>query len=383
MRVLYVAMKYDYGRPDQGCSFEHNTFFDSLNRMGHDILYFDFMSLMQQRGRAWMNRRLQEAARAEKAPCMFACLFGDELDRKVMRRISEGGVTTTLNWFCDDQWRFDRFSSRWAPCFNWVTTTAKGALPKYERIGCRNVIKTQWACNQFQYRPTGEPERYDVTFIGRRHSDRPQVIQRLLDAGIDVRVWGDGWPAGRAGQEEMIRIFSTSRVNLSLSNASVGVGPPITWRMRARHYVSRALDYAPGGRAFKDALRRRRLARAAPAPPPKVDYFDQIKGRDFEVPGCGGFLLTGRAENFGDYYRVGEEAACYESPEDLLEKVRYYLQHDEERQAIARRGYERTLREHTYVHRFDDIFRRLRLPSPAVADALAEKVAPGQVEYIH
>jgi spore maturation protein CgeB len=58
MRILYAAMKYDYGKPEQGFSFEHYNFYHSLLYMGHDILYFDYMTLMQQHGRDGMNRRL-------------------------------------------------------------------------------------------------------------------------------------------------------------------------------------------------------------------------------------------------------------------------------------------------------------------------------------
>ena len=57
MRILYVALKYDYGKLEQGYSFEHHNFYHSLLHMGHDILYFDFMTLMQEHGRESMNRK--------------------------------------------------------------------------------------------------------------------------------------------------------------------------------------------------------------------------------------------------------------------------------------------------------------------------------------
>jgi len=52
MLILYCGMKYDYGRPAQGYSFEHYNFYDALVNMGHDVLYFDFMTLLQSTGRA-------------------------------------------------------------------------------------------------------------------------------------------------------------------------------------------------------------------------------------------------------------------------------------------------------------------------------------------
>jgi len=55
-------------------------------------------------------------------------------------------------------------------------------------------------------------------------------------------------------------------------------------------------------------------------------------------------------------YSIGEEIALFVSPEDLIEKTRHYLKHEEEREAIAKRGYERTLRDHTMEKRFADLF---------------------------
>ena len=130
-------MKYDYGRPNQGLSFEHYNFYDCLLQMGHDIVYFDFMTLMQEHGRTWMNNRLMEVAKTEKPDLMFTVLFTDEFDASVLRNVTEDLGVVTINWFCDDHWRFERYSRLWAPCFRWVVTTAESALPKYAQIGVR------------------------------------------------------------------------------------------------------------------------------------------------------------------------------------------------------------------------------------------------------
>ncbi len=207
MQILYVAMKYDYGIPEQGLSFEHENFHDTLIHMGYDILYFDFMSLYQEFGREEMNRRLWATVKSEKPDLLFCFLYKEELDRDVMRRITEETGTPTLNWFADDHWKFDNYSRFWAPCFTWSVTTANSALPKYAAIGYTHVIKSQWACNHYSYRKLNLPLLYDVTFVGQAHGIRRQIIFALEDAGINVQTWGKGWKRGRVRQEEMIRIF--------------------------------------------------------------------------------------------------------------------------------------------------------------------------------
>jgi len=373
MLILYVAMKYDYGRPESGYSFEHYNFYDALHHMGHDLLYFDFMTLMQERGREWMNRRLLEIVRTEKPDLMFTVLFVNELEKKVVREISENTNTVTINWFCDDHWRFENFTMRWAPCFNWSVTTAESALAKYARLGYRSVIKSQWACNPFLYRKLVLPRDYDVTFVGKAHGNRSQVIRKLQEAGIKVHVWGSGWESGRLSQEEMIRVFNESRINLNLSNASTPLysrSPSLVQR-----YVKRFFS------TLRDSLFK--TAVSARGDNENQHYPEQIKGRNFEVPGCGGFLLTGKADNLESYYEIDKEVACFGDMDDLVKKVKYYLGDEKLREKIAARGYQRTLAEHTYVHRFNEIFQRSGLLAESLHSAFNPTMHPGVTEEIH
>lgn len=379
MRILYAAMKYDYGQPEQGFSFEHCNFYDSLTHMGHDIVYFDFMTLLKKHGREAMNRRLAEVAKTERPDLMLSVLFKDELEASTLREVADRYGVTTLNWFCDDHWRFDAYTSRWAPCFRWVVTTAESALPKYAALGYHNVIKSQWACNQFMYRKADAASRYDVTFVGQPHGNRRHVIHALREAGINVQVWGNGWKFGRISQEDMIRVFGLSRINLNLANSSVPIGggseeshennvvPGHIFRSR----MGRVLDRVPFGaqvKAWGKALWRPSSTSEADSAGTVVldqlggTYAEQIKGRNFEIPGCGGFQLTGSADNLEQYYEDGREVAIFHDDDELIDKIRYYLAHEEERSAIAQAGYERTLREHTYVHRFREIFLTMGFP---------------------
>jgi spore maturation protein CgeB len=372
MRILYVGMKYDYGFPERGLGFEHWNFYESLSRMGHEVIYFDFMSLYKEHGRHWMNRRLREVVAADKPHLLFAVLFGDELDKAILGEISEHSSTITLNWFCDDHWRFDNFSRYWAPSFNWVVTTSKAAVIKYAGIGYRNVIKSQWACNHFLYKKLDLPLVHDVTFVGQPHGNRRQVIEYLRQSGISVQVWGNGWESGRLSQQDMIRVFNQSRINLNLSNASYspaenGGKAPAVLRLARRLFGAAPLSDTARARikwhvaGMRTSRRIRDSTDSTALIPPH--YPSQIKGRNFEIPGCGGFLLTDRAENLEDYYDLGGEIACFDDIPDLADKIRYYLAHEEERHEIAEAGYRRTLRDHTYERRFNEIFDRIGLES--------------------
>ena len=81
----------------------------------------------------------------------------------------------------------------------------------------------------------------------------------------------------------------------------------------------------------------------------------QIKARIFEVPGCGGFLLTQPADDLERYYVPGQEVVTFSDPDDLARKIGHYLAHQEDRDRIAFAGHIRTCAEHTYEIRFTQL----------------------------
>lgn len=73
--------------------------------------------------------------------------------------------------------------------------------------------------------------------------------------------------------------------------------------------------------------------------------------RAFEIMGSGGFLLSNYQEDFLENFTPGVDFDYYESKEDLLAKISYYLTHEEERAAIAKNGHDQVAKAHTYRDR--------------------------------
>ncbi len=65
--------------------------------------------------------------------------------------------------------------------------------------------------------------------------------------------------------------------------------------------------------------------------------------RIFETLGVGSFLLTEQDASLAEYFEAGREVETYSSHGELVEKINYYLDHDVEREAIAKRGQDRCL----------------------------------------
>lgn len=77
--------------------------------------------------------------------------------------------------------------------------------------------------------------------------------------------------------------------------------------------------------------------------------------RLFEATGVGTLLLTDAKCNLSELFEPGREIVAYRNFEECLELAQYYLDHDNERESIAAAGQQRTLHEHTWYHRMQEL----------------------------
>ncbi len=77
--------------------------------------------------------------------------------------------------------------------------------------------------------------------------------------------------------------------------------------------------------------------------------------RCMDIMGSGSFLLTNFQSDFLDYFIPGEDFIYYESKDDLLTKISYYLTHEAERSQIVTRCTEKMRDAHTFEHRVHTI----------------------------
>ena len=102
--------------------------------------------------------------------------------------------------------------------------------------------------------------------------------------------------------------------------------------------------------------------------------------RLFEATGSGAMVLTEDAPNLCHLFLPGQEIVPYSSGTDLIQKLRHYLDHDEEREKIAKAGSGATHARHTYTHRGERIDRILR---PLVATRrMTSMIVSGKYEEI-
>lgn len=329
MKILVVCMLYTYGDPKREYSFEYFNFFQVLEAMGHEVELFDYMGELKALGKEGMNKKLLARVREWQPAAAVFSLYTDQFEPETVNALRDH--TKTFCFFHDDTWRVD-YSRYWARHFDYFSTPDLHGEAKYREIGLPNAIYFPFGSNEQISRKLDVPKKYDVSFVGGWHPYREWLINRIRKAGINVEAVGYRWPKGEVDQEGMIRIFNESRINLNLSNSA-------SWDIR---YL------ASSPWALVNRLRSKK-------------NIEQMKARIFEVNGCGAFQLSYFVEGLAPCYDIDREMGVYADADDLVEKVKFYLAHDELRESMATAAYNRTLRDHTYVKRFEMVFQRMGL----------------------
>jgi spore maturation protein CgeB len=344
MKIIYAGIRGENYDPARSPSFEYTNFYGTLAAMpGLEVIEYPYDRILDV-GRKRFNRELLDLVRREQPDLLFAFMYTDELDADTLDEIKK--LTTSVAWFADDYWRFWNYSRHWPPHFSYVVTTYSRAVEWYRRAGFTNVIRSQWGCNTAVYRPIETAKDIAVSFVGQYKPGRGRVIRVLRRAGIAIEPSGVGWPNGRLPQDEMLHTFSRSRINLNLTDRANPWSPSVLARLFLKRSVDRLvpdLHLIDNARAY--------LHFTTP----------QTHARPFELAGCRAFVLSGVSEDIGACYIPDREMVFYRSAGELVDKVRYYLAHDDERERIAEAGYRRTLRDHTYDRRFKDLFAAIGL----------------------
>ncbi|WP_027849704.1 CgeB family protein [Marinospirillum minutulum] len=328
MKILYVDLLYDYGIKSRGInSIGQDGFKASFENLGHDVQtfyyddYFNDICLLQS--------DLIEKAEILAPDIIFFSIFKDQIMQETLLRLKERFIT--INWFGDDQWRFDNFTNKYCNLFTYCITTDVFSIPKYYALGQKNVIYSQWAAIDKHSIPVSEDYVYDVSFVGGMHPHRKWFIEQLKKNGIHVEAFGHGWPNGPLESKEMNEIFSKSKINLNLSNS-------ISYDFRfIFHSIKSFITFF---RSKKDK--------------------SQIKARNFEIPYFNGFQLTDYVPSLDEYFVIGKEVACYTNVEEAVLQIKYFLENDELREKIKKEGHLRAVSEHGYISRIESILKEIQ-----------------------
>ena len=265
---------------------------------------------------------------ARERPDVVLLIRGDVYLPETIHHLTEQLAAPVLNWCGDDPSWFPNIlgSLRLYTRFFIVDPSY---LPLARQMGAKDPRYLPHAADPAAYQPYAlsaqekEALACDVIFVGdSRHVmghlpenwHRAETVEAVARLGVDLRVYGKGWES------------------------------------LPEHYT---VKESIRGRSLLPAERVARSYRAARIVL-NVHHPQLPEGcnqRTFEAPACEAFSLVDERSELGNLLAPGAEVAVFSDVDDLKAKLRHYLADDSERAAIAARGRERVLAEHTYTHR--------------------------------
>jgi len=319
MRILFVAESVPGSRSLQRL--------DALRQLGHSVRFVPSTpkgsSCEQAPSLAYrISYRLRVPFDLAGVNAALADLDAREFDlalfdnvRTVRRRTLQGmkncNPGLSLVWISEDDMVNPRHLSHWLaaaiPLFDlWVTTKSFNAEPgEMPARGARRVLFVNNSYDPSLHQPlvvdVGDRARFgaDISFVGTFETPRAASILRLAQAGLNCRVWGNGW-GGMVGAhpglvvenkpvygEDYVRVLCASKINLCF----------------LRHFNR-----------------------------------DRQTTRSIEIPACGAFMMHERSEEMAALLPSECAAAYFSDDDDLVAQCHRWLADDAGRSAVAAAG---------------------------------------------
>jgi spore maturation protein CgeB len=197
------------------------------------------------------------------------------------------------------------------PFHDMVITPRECNIQDFKALGVRNVLRMKFAYDPHTHRPLHLNDREkqkwgcEVGFAAAFGKDRFKRMLSLAQAGQAVVIRGPNWEA-----------YKNKHPFLSVKPGFI-----------AGDDYARAICGSKINLSFLRKINR-----------------DLHTQRSVEIPACGAFMLAERTSEHLEMFEEGKEADFFGSDGELIDKVKYYLKNEAERQRIARAGRERCLR---------------------------------------
>jgi spore maturation protein CgeB len=297
-----------------------------------------------------LNRALVEQA-AAFSPDLILIGKGRWFTASALEAAKKISGAMLVNWATDDP--FNRADNsrdliKSIPLYDLYICTKQDIMGDVRRAGCANVAYVRFGYKpeiHFPEAPATDEERdrfdCDVMFAGGCDADRTAYFEALIRAmpGVRLRLYGMYWERVRALRPYASGLAIAREYRLAVSGAKIAVN----------------------------------LVRRA-------NRDDHVM-RTFEIPACGGFMLTERSSTHDQLFSEDSEAAFFTTPDEFVAKVREYLARDEDRARIAAAGYRKiTQGRHSYGDRLAEIIEAARTVKGSQKRANAGAAQTSEIE---
>jgi spore maturation protein CgeB len=272
-----------------------------LRQLGHEVYFYDTVEPKE--------KDYKKIIETLKPDLIYCCLTGDksiapyEPWSEILNE-TNSGRTKTFNWFCDDTWRFDNFSSKACSCFNVCSTPEPAYIEKFKSIGYNKIILGPWHVNaEFYPKIEFKNKDIDISFIGNLTPTRKAFFDAV--------------------EMPIKNIFGISHEELFLTHAKSKIGINLSTN-------------------DNDTQRK-----------------TQMKQRMFEIAAGSGLLFTEYHDAIENFYEIDKEIVTFKTIDEFNKKAKFLLKTPKLVEQIAQNGYRRFLAEHDSKVRLEKVLKEI------------------------
>jgi len=327
---------------------------------------------------------VKQARRQKPIDLFLSYFYNSHFDPSGFAEIHQLGIPT-VNFYCNSIYQFE-LVSQIAAKVNFSWHAEKLARESYLKVGA-NPVWIQMGSDPNVYHPVENINRQPkACFVGQRYADRDRLLANLITNQIPVDIYGSGWgvtvassKSSSRSQEEAKTEYLGRKLQIPgslnsyaqiawgfMKNEGAIAGLKRTIRQLNYRSQSRQLDsiIAKSAYGFAESITETfakyqvilNFSNVWAEGRPSSKLIPHVRLRDFEAPMCRTCYLTGYTDEIAEFYEIGKEIDTYSSPEELVDKTRFYLDHPVEAERLRKAGYKRSLRDHTWQSRFVQLF---------------------------
>jgi spore maturation protein CgeB len=262
-------------------------------------------------------------------PDLALILAGETITTETLSKIRKDGIVTA-NWFMDSVYSPHRksFVEEISPYYDFFFIIDSLEVLKCVKISARYVYWLPLALDptlhKTVYLNDGAKQKYgsNVSFVGTVIPVRDDILEAVANFGLNIWAppisaygsWIARKPAlagcykgGPIFGEDVVKIYNASKIVVSMDSL----------------YGSQIFSVTP---------------------------------RVFEVAGCGSFHLSNFNKQLSElHFEIGKDIVCYNTKDDLIKLIKYYLENGDERAVIAKNAQKIAYKYHTYAHRIEEM----------------------------
>lgn len=226
-------------------------------------------------------------------------------------------------YFAEEDWlHFDRWTKKYCEIMrpNFVLTRSPLTIRHYEEMGIPATYFDVGNNPDF-HKPSPHNPKYacDVAVVANgnftigelRYKSINDLVIPLLEEDIDLKLWGRDW-------ERLDWCYLNKKVPEKMLQGKV----PFTETPAVYNSAKICISIQT--------------------------CKDQLSNRTFDILSSGGFLLTSNTKAVREKLRPGVDCIVSSSREETVELVKYYLNHNEEREKIANEGFKTGVERFSY-----------------------------------